>query len=213
MGFIWPDGVEERSLLTSVNGSTVNFKDGSKKEFDAIILCTGYLHSFPFMARDLRLITNNRLFSPGLFKGVVWNDSPGLFYIGMQDQWYTFTMFDAEAWYARDVILGRISLPSFSVRSDDMKKWDDRENSLDDAYAMIDYQADYIRNLMEDTDYPKFDIELTQKEFKTWKKAKEASIIGYRDKSHTSAVTGNLSPIHHTKWWDAIDDKMKTFLD
>ena len=30
---------------------------------------------------------------------------------GMQDQWYTFNMFDAQAWYARDVILGRIELP------------------------------------------------------------------------------------------------------
>ena len=30
----------------------------------------------------------------------------------MQDQWFTFNMFDAQAWYIRDVILGKIELPS-----------------------------------------------------------------------------------------------------
>ena len=33
----------------------------------------------------------------------------------MQDQWYTFNMFDAQAWYARDIILGKIKLPDISV--------------------------------------------------------------------------------------------------
>ena len=47
----------------------------------------------------------------GIYKGVVWEKNPALFYIGMQDQFYTFNMFDAQAWYARDVILGRIKLP------------------------------------------------------------------------------------------------------
>ncbi len=212
MDFSWPDGVDERQLLTSINESTVHFKDGSQKNFDAIILCTGYLHSFPFLPKELRLITTNRLFSPGLYKGVVWNENPNVFYIGMQDQWYTFTMFDAEAWYARDVILGKIELPSKEDRSSEMKEWDDRENNLTDAYGMIDYQADYIRALMKNTDYPKFDIELSQKEFKAWKKAKEKSIVGYRDQSHSSPVTNNTSPVHHTKWWDAKDDSRESYM-
>lgn len=38
--------------------------------------------------------------------------NPRLFYLGMQDQWYTFNMFDAQAWFVRDVILGKIALPS-----------------------------------------------------------------------------------------------------
>ena len=29
----------------------------------------------------------------------------------MQDQWFTFNMFDAQAWYARDLILGRLKVP------------------------------------------------------------------------------------------------------
>jgi hypothetical protein len=41
-------------------------------------------------------------------------------YLGMQDQYYTFTMFDAQAWYARDYVLGRISLPSHEEMAADI---------------------------------------------------------------------------------------------
>ena len=112
MGFNWPEGWEQKPLLQKVVGKTAHFKDGSTKDVDAIILCTGYLHHFPFLTDDLKLKTDNRMWPLGLYKGVVWEKNPALFYIGMQDQFYTFNMFDAQAWYARDVILGRIKLPS-----------------------------------------------------------------------------------------------------
>lgn len=52
-------------------------------------------------------------------------------YIGMQDQWYTFNMFDAQAWYARDHILGKIKLPSKEEQATDFKTWRDREETLE----------------------------------------------------------------------------------
>ena len=39
---------------------------------------------------------------------MVWVHNPKLFYLGMQDQWYTFNMFDAQAWWVRDVILEKL---------------------------------------------------------------------------------------------------------
>ena len=111
MGYKWPDNWEELPLLQKVEGNTATFKDGSQRDIDAIILCTGYLHHFPFMAENLKLKTNNRLYPVSLYKGVVWEHNPKLMYLGMQDQWFTFNMFDAQAWYARDVIMGRIDLP------------------------------------------------------------------------------------------------------
>ena len=111
MGFKWPERFEERPLLQKLVNRTAHFADGSTKEVDALILCTGYLHHFPFLPDDLRLKTANRLWSDSLYKGVVYEDNPQLFYIGMQDQFYTFNMFDAQAWWARDVIMGRIELP------------------------------------------------------------------------------------------------------
>ena len=49
MGFKWPEGVIERPILTSINGSTVTFNDGKTEDYDVIVKCTGYLHDFPFM--------------------------------------------------------------------------------------------------------------------------------------------------------------------
>ena len=212
MDFRWPGGMEERPLLQRLEGRTAHFQDGSTAEVDAIILCTGYQHHFPFMDDSLRLRTRNRLYAPGLYKGVVWAANPGVMYLGMQDQWYTFTMFDAEAWFARDVILGRVELPSQDEMQKDMAAWIAREEALENAYQMIDFQADYVRELMKYSDYPEFDIDLTVQEFKEWKKDKEKSIVTYRDKAFKSPVTGAMAPGHHTPWWEAMDDSMATFL-
>ena len=78
MGFKWPANFEERPLLQKLDGKTAHFKDGSTKEIDAIILCTGYQHHFPFLPEDLRLKTANRLWPLDLYKGVVWENNPKL---------------------------------------------------------------------------------------------------------------------------------------
>ena len=97
MGFDWPENWKEVPLLQKVEGNTATFKDGSTCHADAIILCTGYKHHFPFLPDDLRLKTANRLAAANLYKGVAWVPNPKLFYLGMQDQWFTFNMFDAQA--------------------------------------------------------------------------------------------------------------------
>ena len=117
LGFEWPEGIEERPLLTRLDGNTAYFKDGSSKQFDAVIMCTGYQFHFPFLPDELRLQTNNCLYPDNLYKGVFFQSNPQLIYLGMQDQYFTFNMFDAQAWYVRDVILGRIQLPSAPERA------------------------------------------------------------------------------------------------
>ncbi|MEE9588664.1 MAG: NAD(P)/FAD-dependent oxidoreductase [Hyphomicrobiaceae bacterium] len=213
MDFKWPEGMDERQLLTEIKDSTIHFKDGSAKDFDAIVLCTGYKHNFPFLADDLKLKTHNRLYPPKLYKSMFWHDNPRLIYLGMQDQFYTFSMFDAQAWYARDVMLGRIKLPSKDEMAADIDAWVAREEKLEDPYQQIDFQADYIRDLVKDTDYPKFDIDLTVAAFKEWEHDKMDSIVGYRNKAFKSPVTGTMAPTHHTQWLEAMDDSMAAFLE
>jgi trimethylamine monooxygenase len=212
MGFAWPDAFEERPLLTKVVGKTAHFKDGSSAEVDAIVMCTGYLHHFPFMPDDLRLKTRNRLFPPGLYKGVFWTANPKLIYLGMQDQYYTFNMFDAQAWYARDVMMGRIALPSAEAMDADIAGWVAREEALEDPFQAIDFQTDYVRDLLAATDYPHLDVDQVAVLFKEWEHHKMESILGYRNRSYPSVITGNLSPPHHTAWMDAADDSLEAFL-
>ena len=212
MGYDWPENWEEVPLLTKVEGNTATFKDGATKEIDAIILCTGYQHYFPFMADDLRLETDNRLYPVDLYNGVVWQHNTKLMYLGMQDQWYTFNMFDAQAWYARDVILERIALPSKAEMQADIDHWRAEEDAIADDYESIRYQGDYTLRLMAMTDYPEFDIEGANQAFFEWKKHKKQGIMTFRDNGYKSALTGTMAPAHHTPWKDALDDSLETYL-
>jgi trimethylamine monooxygenase len=212
MGFDWPEGMEERPLLTRFEGNTVHFKDNTSATVDAVILCTGYQHHFPYMEDSLRLRTLNRLCTDDLYRGVVWMKNPQLFYLGMQDQWYTFTMFDAQAWLARDIIMGRFKVPELAERQASFKDWRAKEEAAGTAFEQIDYQTDYVRDLCGLTDYPDFDIEACRDMFKEWKRDKKASITGYRDKAFPSPVTGTMAPVHHTPWLKAMDDSLECFL-
>ena len=212
MGFDWPAGFEERPLLTGVNGRIARFADGSSREVDAIVLCTGYQHHFPFLPDTLRLKTRNRLYPDGLYKGVFWTGNPKLLYLGMQDQYYTFNMFDAQAWYARDVLLGRIALPPPAAMEADMRHWSAREQLLADPFEAIDFQTDYVRDLLAATDYPRLDLDHVAATFKEWEHHKAEGILTYRDRSYTSALTGRMAPVHHTPWMQALDDSLAAFL-
>jgi trimethylamine monooxygenase len=212
MGYKWPDNWQEVPLLEKVEKNTATFKDGTTAEVDAIILCTGYLHHFPFLAENLKLKTNNRLYPVNLYNGVVWEHNPKLMYLGMQDQWYTFNMFDAQAWYARDVIMGRIDLPSQAEMHADIDKWREAEDNLADDYACIEFQGKYTMDLMALTDYPEFDCAGANEAFFQWKKHKKENIMTFRDHGYKSALTGTMAPAHHTPWKDALDDSLEAYL-
>ena len=211
-GFHWPDSFEEVPLLTHVDGETAYFKDGSSKRIDAIILCTGYLHHFPFLAEDLKLRTGNRMWTPDLYQGVVWQDNPKVMYLGMQDQYYTFNMFDVQAWYARDVIMGRIQLPSKDEIQKDSAAWLEREATLADYEQEIWFQGDYVQTLLDQSDYPKFDVQGINNTFMEWEHHKHENIITYRNNGYRSLMTNNQQPVHHTEWLKAMDDSMESYL-
>jgi len=213
MGFKWPDNWQEVPLLQKVEKNTCTFKDGTQKDVDAIILCTGYLHHFPFMDEGLRLRTANRLATADLYKGVAWVKNPKLFYLGMQDQWFTFNMFDAQAWWVRDAIMGRIEIPSdFQTLKADVDRRIAAEDAGESDYDAIQYQGDYTKELIEETDYPSFDVQGACEAFFQWKKHKKENIMGFRDNGYRSVMTGTMAPKHHTPWVEALDDSLEAYL-
>ena len=211
-GFAWPDGVDEVPEILRFDGAEVSFVDGQCREFDAVVLCTGYLHHYPFLPNEMRIDSPNNLYPIGLYRGVVWQGNPHLYYLGAQDQWFTFNMFDAQAWYARDLILGRAELPSPEERVAHMEEWLRRHEALEDDPAAVRFQADYIRDLIEATDYPMFDLDAVVEIFLAWKQDKKRDILTYRDKAHRSVMTGTMAVEHHTRWLDELDDSRERYL-
>jgi trimethylamine monooxygenase len=212
MGYKWPDNWKEVPLLTKVEGNTAHFKDSTTKDVDAVILCTGYKHHFPFLPDSLRLKTPNVLASNDLYKGTTYVHEPDLFYLGMQDQWFTFNMFDAQAWWVRDVIMDRIALPDHAAMLADVDARKAAEAALEDDYACIWYQGDYTKELIDETDYPSFDVEGACQAFKEWKGHKKANIMTFRNNAYKSVITGTMAPLHHTPWKDALDDSLEVYL-
>ncbi|WP_324753424.1 NAD(P)/FAD-dependent oxidoreductase [Roseovarius sp. Pro17] len=212
MGFKWPDNWQEVPLLTHVDGNTAHFKDGSSKDVDAILLCTGYQHNFPFLVDGLCLSTANRLATADLYKGVAWVHDPDMFYLGMQDQWFTFNMFDAQAWWVRDAIMGKIKIPSKAEMEKDVADRIAREDAGEDDYDAIRYQAEYIKELIAETDYPSFDVDGARDAFFAWKGHKKEDIMTFRNNSYKSVITGTMAPKHHTPWKDAMDDSLEAYL-
>ena len=212
MGHKWSDNWQEVPLLQSLVNNMAQFKDGSTAHVDAIILCTGYQHHFPFMEEKLRLRAVNRLATADLYKGTVYVDNPKLFYLGMQDGAYTFNMFDAQAWFVRDIVMGLIDVPPKNARAQDVVDRMAAEDALEDGYARIRYQGEYVRELMANTDYPSFDVDGINEIFFQCMKHKEENIITYRDHGYKSVMTGTMAPKYHTPWKDALDDSLEEFL-
>lgn len=213
MGFHWPNNFKTVPLLQKVSGRTCTFKDGTTTDVDVIIMCTGYKHHFPFIEPALRLTTPNVLWIDTLHEGVVWPTNHQLFYIGMQDQWFTFNMFDAQAWYARDIVLKRLSLPDSATMKAEWAKWraaDEGKPATDEA--CIRFQADYVQRLVDKTDYPNFNIEGVVQLFLEWEHNKHADIMSFRDKPHKSVLTGTEAPVHHTPWLTAFDDSIACYV-
>ena len=213
IGYDWPENMEERPLVTHFEGSIAHFSDGSSKSFDAVMMCTGYKFHFPFLPDELRLDTHNCMYPENLYKGIIFQQNPKVIYLGMHDQYFTFNKLDVQAWYARDIILGDKVLPSEQERLADMKIWQDRHQSLDGSDEQnIDFQADYMLDLLSVIDYPSFPIKKQGELLKQWLRDKEENIMTYREKTYASTMTNTMSTELPAPWTEIKDDSLESFM-
>jgi len=212
----WPkESITLKDIVTHVEGNMVYFKDGSKIEADAIIVCTGYRHYYPFMEESLRLSGADSYYNDGLYQNIFWENNPRCMYIGGQHQWFTMPYFEIQAWYARDVVLGRIPLPkSIAEMRAHSEPWKERENNLPEEIDGIKMQSDYMKGIKEATDYGDFDCDLGAVNFKNFVKSKGgAGIMSFRNLSHTNLITKKASPAPaNGVWMDKLDDTIETYL-
>jgi cation diffusion facilitator CzcD-associated flavoprotein CzcO len=92
------------------DGGTVHFKDGTAEEVDAIIYCTGYKISFPFLDQMAINAIDDRV---ALYRRVVPAKLPGLYFIGLvQPIGATMPIAEIQSEWVADLIEGRATLPS-----------------------------------------------------------------------------------------------------
>jgi dimethylaniline monooxygenase (N-oxide forming) len=95
--------------IERLEGERVRFADGSVEEIDAIIYCTGYKITFPFLAEELVAAEDNRI---PLYRRVVHPERPGLYFIGLvQPLGAIMPIAEEQSKWVADLVLGEAALP------------------------------------------------------------------------------------------------------
>ncbi|KAL8667979.1 MAG: hypothetical protein Q9168_007152 [Polycauliona sp. 1 TL-2023] len=99
----------------------LRFADGQVvSEVDAIVFCTGYYYSFPFLSslRPSLIVTGERV--ENLYQHIFYIDDPSIAFVGMPFKVIPFRTWEGQAAVIARIWSGRLELP----RKQDMKAWE-----------------------------------------------------------------------------------------
>ncbi|XP_066152347.1 senecionine N-oxygenase-like [Euwallacea fornicatus] len=152
----FPPNVELRpNVQRIVNFNTVEFVDGSCSCFDAIIFCTGYKYSFPFLHESCGITIDDNLVQP-LYKHMIHIERPTMCILGIPYDVCRFQLYDLQARYYCKYLEGSMSLPSAEEMRRDTQQ--DLEKRRADGYTnpqlhmMGPYQESYYNGLAQEAD-------------------------------------------------------------
>jgi dimethylaniline monooxygenase (N-oxide forming) len=99
--------------ITTLNGKSVLFEDGSSEDFDHIIYATGYKIEFPFFEPSFLEAKNNEI---DLYHKVVHPDHPNLFFIGLvQPLGAIMPLAEIQSKWIAELLLDRCQLPPRTI--------------------------------------------------------------------------------------------------
>lgn len=111
------------AVAASENGFTL--ADGSFVEADAIVYCTGYEFSFPFLSEECGITVEDNVVVP-LYKHLIHSTYPSMAFIGIPFLVCPFQLFDSQVQHFIATLTGKIILPSSDKMAfftkDEMKK-------------------------------------------------------------------------------------------
>lgn len=148
-----PDNVEECRPMSCVSSNgVVHFDDGEQKEVDAILFCTGYNFSFPFLQSDCGVEVSDNRVTP-LYKHVFSTKYHTLSFVGLCLRICPFPVFSFQAQFIAAVLSGKAKLPS----EEEMNAEEEQEfkeklaSGLRKKYAHFlgEKQWDYMRCLAQ----------------------------------------------------------------
>ncbi|KAJ3648320.1 hypothetical protein Zmor_020131 [Zophobas morio] len=109
--FPLPDSACEKPLVKEIDGNTAVFTDGTSAKIDAILYCTGYRYSFPFLSKKCGINVTDKNVHP-LYKQIISIEHPTLAFIGVPLLTCYFPLFDIQARFFLSTLNGHYKLPS-----------------------------------------------------------------------------------------------------
>ena len=194
MGYKWRSGIEERPQVKSFDEHSVQFSDGSMANVDVIIFCTGYPKQYPCLPDDLRLKEESSFYPDNLYKGVLWvkDGSERVFYLGVQNQAFSFPMFDVQGLWACRYITGIIQLQEKAAMLQNIELWKKKYQLVKDAPSAVDFQTEYVTDLSNVVGYSN-KFKETNALFQGWIRNKKDNIGTFKDRCFASVYSGIMA--------------------
>ena len=121
-------------------------------------------------------------------------------------------MFDVVGLWLTKHLIGEIGLPDHEAMDKAWRPWVFRNQQLKDSHQAIDFQTDFVLDIVKDCgkDFP-YNLDVGDI-FRAWAQHKDEDVLTYRDQSFPSKFTGTPSPIHMRNFMEALDDTLETFM-
>ena len=138
--------------VTKLDGGAIEFADGTRADFDAVIYATGYKTTFPFLDASIFKVEDGA--PVDLYRRIAPPAQPGLFFAGLiQPIGPTIPLVEVQARWIAGVLAGGIALPNPTDMTSEVRAYHDRKARtwLNSArYTLeVDFN-DYSRQLMRD---------------------------------------------------------------
>ncbi|KAA0202625.1 hypothetical protein HAZT_HAZT009104 [Hyalella azteca] len=163
-----PSNLEQKAGIVGVKQGTSNtlvLKDGSELEVDALLYCTGYYYTFPFLADSCGVTVEDQQVWP-LYRHLIHCDYPTLAFVGIPTKILPFPLFDIQVRFFLRFLTGEMSLPSCSEMHDDALAYHNR--CLQEGcppkqlHLLASKQWDYVAELARLANLPNIPSEVRQ---------------------------------------------------
>lgn len=119
-----PSNVCRVGKVKELTETGVIFEDGTRHDVDAIVYCTGYKTTFPFLSVDCGLCEDGKYISP-LFKDIINIHRPTMAIIGLPYGATIAVMVDIQMRFVMKFWNGEKSLPSAIDMKADTERWEE----------------------------------------------------------------------------------------
>lgn len=142
--------------MEEVTSTGAVFIDGSDCEVDAILYCTGFKYSFPFLSTDCGIYVEGEKYVRDLFKQTINIRRPTMAFIGLNFLVAAQMHFDLQSQFVAKVWATGRQLPSkeemLKDTEEDLQMRLNRGWQRRHAHKMGDLMADYYRQMAEYAD-------------------------------------------------------------
>lgn len=146
------EALEIVEFLPSASYSrAVRFADGRiEQDIDAIVFCTGYLYSYPFLDSLTPLVISDGMRVQHVYRHIFYEDRPTLAFVGLPVKIIPFFVSEAQAAVISRVWSGRLALPN----KEEMEGWERSvimERGAERGFHMLGFplDVDYLDELRD----------------------------------------------------------------